>query len=63
MSCDDCDICGKPMIEGQQFYAGIRHWDCQYPNGYRSPKEIFDEAAQAADRLGDAIARLKRRLS
>lgn len=59
-----CDVCDKPMIEDgvTAFYAGMRHWDCQYPNGYTPPTGLADFKA-AIDRAETALEQLRRRLS
>lgn len=39
-----CEICSKPMVEGQEFYAGIAHWDCKFPHGYEDPAVAAEKA-------------------
>lgn len=57
-----CDVCNKPMVEGQAFYAGLRHWGCQYPEGYKSTEELFAEMRAASDRMESALNNLVRKL-
>jgi len=73
-----CTICGQPVVAGQARYTLTEnHYDCEYPNGYVSPREalqqieekLFDltgtKARAAPCRPGDGpvARRVARRLS
>lgn len=46
-----CSICNKHLDYADGCYTITHtHWDCQYPNGYKSPLERFEESAASMDK-------------
>lgn len=42
-----CTICSKPVLHGESRHGFTNnHYDCEYPNGYKSPLELVKEAEQ-----------------
>lgn len=47
-----CTICRKPVVAGQARYTVTEnHYDCEFPNGYVSPVEMFKEAEEKLSAL------------
>lgn len=55
---DICEICKKPVVDGEARHGATgNHYDCQYPHGRKSDKELFADIDAAAERAQAAVER------
>lgn len=55
---DICEICKKPVVNGEARHGATgNHYDCHYPHGRKSDKELFADMDAAVEKAEQAAQR------
>lgn len=55
---DICEICKKPVVDGEARHGATgNHYDCTYPHGRKSDKELLEDVDTAIGLLEETMVR------